>query len=417
MVKKKILFISYGGGHIELIKTILDNCIDYNKFDVDLIALTVAYDAVQNPRINKYRVSDFDFLFKNHKDEIDYYGNKLLEDNFNPNSKIPLKEIVFYLGISYFDLVNELGLKLAFENYKIKKRQAFNPKNSLKKIIKHISPNYVFTTNSPRMESASIYAAKELNIKSIQILDLFGDDFPIPSADNIIVMNEFVKNKLLQSGSIRNVFSLGQPIFDRTIEEVEKVNKEKILTKLGYSINDRIILFCPSPYYIWNNDLSVKEIRDESIINIPIFSILSNLTRIFKVKIILRPHPVSDSIENYRKYIEKDKMIQYYSDLDLNLFESLAISEMVLTYNSTVGVQAAICNKVVSTFNYDENQNYLWDSYMKAPFIFSQNLQDLNTKLHKYFSSDPEKNYNQKFYEVGANKRIYNYINHVLWNS
>ena len=31
--------------------------------------------------------------------------------------------------------------------------------------------------------------------------------------------------------------------------------------------------------------------------------------------------------------------------------------------------------------------------------------------------NDPEKNYNQKFYEVGANKRIYNYINHVLWNS
>lgn len=417
MHKKKILFVSYGGGHIELIKTIIDNCIDYEKFDVDLLALTVAYDAIQHSKIVKYRVSDFDFLFKDEMAEIESYGNNLLEDNHNPNSHIPLKEIIFYLGISYYDLVNELGEELAFETYKIKKRQSFNPKITLKKIIEYLSPNYVFTTNSPRMESASISAAKELQIPSIQILDLFGDDFPIPSADNIIVMNEYVKDKLLHSGILKNIVALGQPIFDKTIEEVDKVKKEIILKKLGYNTNDRIVLFCPTPYYLWNNDLSVKGIGEESIINIPIFKILSDLTRVCDLKIIIRPHPVSDSIENYRKYLNKYKSIKYYSNVDLNLFESLAISEIVLTYNSTIAVQAAVCNKAVFTYNYDNNQKYLWANYMNSPFIYSHDYEELNTKLKEYYFNALNKISPKKFYEAGAYQKIYNYINDVLWNS
>ena len=417
MHKKKILFISYGGGHIELIKAVIDNCIDFNKYDIELLALTVAYDTFQNSKIQKYRISDFEFLFQENLVTIESYGNLLFEENHNPLSSIPIKDIIFYLGVSYYDLVKELGEELAFSTYKEKKRQAFYPKRALKKIIEYISPNYLFTTNSPRMEAAAIYAAKELLIPSIQILDLFGDDYPIPSADNIIVLNEFVRNKLLSNGIKKNIIALGQPIFDKTIEEVNKINKEIVLKKLGFNNKERIVLFCPTPYYLWNDDLSLNGIGDEAIINIPIFKILSDLIINFGVKIILRPHPVSDSINNYSKYLDTFKSIKYYNNNDLNLFESIAISEIIITYNSTIAVQAAICNKVVFTYNYDNNQKYLWANYTKAPFIYSHSYEELYTKLKEFYYNNLDQISLQKFYDMGANQRIYNYINYVLWNS
>ena len=341
----------------------------------------------------------------------------LLEENNNPLSSMPINDMIFYLGVSYNDLVNEFGEELAFAKYKKKKRQVFNPKFALKKIIEHISPDYLFTTNSPRMEAAAIFAAKELLIPSVQILDLFGDDYPIPSADNIIVMNEFVKTKLLNSGIKKNIIPLGQPIFDKTIEEVNKINKEVVLNNLGYNNNDRILLFCPTPYYLWNDDLSLKGIGEESKINIPIFNLLSDLIINFDVKIILRPHPLSDNINHYVKYLDKFPSIKYFNNNDLNLFESLSISEIVVVYNSTIAVQAAVCNKVVFTYNYDINQKYLWNNYMREPFIFSNNYEDLNKKLKDYYSEKIEINTDQKFYVLGAKERIFKYINEILWNS
>jgi hypothetical protein len=415
MNKKKILFVSYGGGHIELIKTIIDNAIDFEKYEVDLLALTVAYDKIENSKINKYRISDFAYLFNEEMTLINKYGTELLEENFNPNSKMPISEIVFYLGVSYLDLVNEFGEMQAHKLYKSKKRQSFNPKQTLKRIIKHLSPDFLFTTNSPRMESASIYAAKELNIQSIQILDLFGDDYPIPSADFIIVMNEFVKNKLEISGIDKNILALGQPIFDKTISEVSKIDIESLRENFGYQGSDRIILFCPTPYYYWNDDLSVKGIGEQKLINVPMFKILENLCAKFGVKIILRPHPVSDSIENYKEYLVKSNFIKHYSDLSLS--QSLAISDVILTYNSTIAIQAAVCNKHVFTYNYDENQKYFWDNYRVEPFIYSNNFIDLEKNLMNYFIKNSTQKFNEKFYELGAHERISNFINNILWNS
>jgi hypothetical protein len=417
MHKKKILFVSYGGGHIEIVKSIIEDCIDFDKYDVELLALTVSYDVIRNPKVRKYRISDFEFLFKEHLNIIKSYGNMLYEDNYSPHANMSKNEVLFYLGLSYYDLVNEFGEELAFVKYKEKKRQAFNPKVTLKKIIEYISPNFLFTTNSPRMEAAAIYAARQLHVPSIQILDLFGDDYPVPTADNIIVMNEFVRNKLLNSGIKKNIIALGQPIFDKTLEEVEKVNKEHVLNKLGYNTNDRIALFCPTPYYLWNEDLSLKGIGEESKINTPIFNILSDLIINFGIKIILRPHPVSDNIENYRKYLDKLKSIKYFNNNELNLFESLSISESVIVYNSTIAVQAAVCNKTVFTYNYDINQKYLWDNYMREPFIYSNKYDTLNKNLNKHYSKKIDTNSKQKFYELGAKERIFKYINEVLWNS
>jgi hypothetical protein len=417
MRKKKILIVSYGGGHIEIVKSIINDCIDFEKFDVDLLALTVAYDSVNSPRICKYRVSDFKFLFEDAIPEIEFWGKKLLKDNYDSSSNIPINEIIFYLGISFYDLVNEMGEELATQTYKIKKRQSFNPKNTLKVILKHLKPDFLFTTNSPRMESASIYAAKELHIPSIQILDLFGDDFPVPSADTIIVMNEFVRGKLLDNGITKKILPLGQPIFDETFQKVCDINKLNVLKKLGYNVNDRILLFCPTPYYLWNDDNSINGIEDESKINIPIFNILFNLNFKYGIKIILRPHPISDSISNYKKYLDKYKFIKYHNNNDLNLYESLAISEVVITYNSTVAVQAIICNKTVFTYNYDANQRYLWDNFMKEPFIYCHNYDKLNLKLDEYYSHKLEKTNKILFYELGAKLRINDYFNYVLWNS
>ena len=95
----------------------------------------------------------------------------------------------------------------------------------MRKILLHIGPDLVITTSSPRFEFATIKAAKNLGILSLQILDLFGDDFPLPSADHIVVMNNNVKKKLINKG-IKNslIHSFGQPVLEETILKVNNVN-------------------------------------------------------------------------------------------------------------------------------------------------------------------------------------------------
>jgi CDP-glycerol glycerophosphotransferase (TagB/SpsB family) len=414
MLKKKLLFVCYGGGHVEIIKTIIENCIDFNKYDVEVIGLTVAYNEIIDKRITKYRLSDFEFLFTDIISDINHYGNELLHNSFNPNANIPESEIRFYLGISFLELISEVGLKLAQEIYEQKKRQAFFPKKTMLRILQHLSPDIVFTTNSPRFEAASIDAAKILNIKNIQILDLFGDDFIKASADYIIVMNEFVKLKLINEGVNSNILPLGQPIFDKTVEQVKKIDIFFIKNKFNISYSKKILLFSPTKYYIWNDDFSLKGMGDDSTINFPIFRILENLIQKFDIEVIVRSHPVYDKIEDYKKYTSNPN-IKFMSNDEISLFETLGICDIVLTYISTIGLQGIICNKTVFTYNYDDNQNYFLTSYTKSPFIYSKNYEILEKNLCNYFEKNELARY-QEFYKVGSNDKIFDFLNNQIFN-
>jgi hypothetical protein len=107
----KVLFVSYGGGHINIINEVIKEIIKYKNIDFKVLALTTAYDKSVSLFSNKYikKISDYKDLFKKDIEEINYYGSLILEDNYNASSGISKEDTLIYLGLSMFELVQTHG--------------------------------------------------------------------------------------------------------------------------------------------------------------------------------------------------------------------------------------------------------------------------------------------------------------------
>jgi hypothetical protein len=412
--KKKILFVCYGGGHSAIINLVAKSVLINSNIEIVIIPLNGAIKNIkENFTENQvFTLSNFGSLFDYDIDKIFKYGIMLLDENHNETSGISRLESIFYLGLSFYDLVLEKGYELAFKSYSEKKRQAFLPESVMKTILLHIGPDLVITTSSPRFEFATIKAAKYLGIPSLQILDLFGDDFPLASADHIVVMNDNVKKKLIKKGVKNSIFhSFGQPVLEETIIKVKNVNVDNLKNVLNLRDN-RVLLFSPTQNIIINEDLSVKEIQDGKLINDLIFNILDEIANLFNLKILIRPHP-SDNINNYISYIESKECYIYQPDLDV--YEAIAISDFTLSYASTLSLQSLVCGKLSFTYNQNPEQKYYWTEFSCRPFIYSSNYIELIENLKKFIDGSSSID-TDEFFQSGFYTKLNNLIKTITAN-
>lgn len=416
----KLLIFSYGAGHIKLIHQLTKELIKLPEYEIKIIALTSAYHEIKN----FYEVdilkslTYYSFLFKEEITEIKKYGSLLLHDNHDSASGMTIEDSEFYLGFSFNDLVNENGLEHATDLYNRKKRHSFLPTRSIKKIIQYESPDLVITTTSPKCEYAALLASKELNITTLQLIDLFGDDnYPLPSADHIVVMNDYVKSKLQKILDKRiKIHSFGQPIFDNTIKMVEKISPDIVKSKLDIQTKIPIILFTPSRYLIFNKDLSIIGEKDHNLVNKPVFDIFDNLAKDFKFFVIVRPHP-NDRSSKFKQYVKDKDYIKIYDNNDLSLFETIAISDFVVAYNSTILIESMLCGKISLPHNYDENQIYTVPDLTIEPYVYSKNFKILKKNIQKLLSEFPNKfTYNSQssnYYKKGSVNKIINLLQQI----
>ncbi len=381
----KLLFIGYGGGHMRLLHQIAFKVVSEKDIDLKIIALTTGYLDIQNfynSNILK-KPSDYSFLFDNDIAQINKYGSMLLDENHNPNSGLDIEDSRFYLGMSYYDLVLEYGENKAKEIYKQKKRHAFLPKRSMRKILEFESPDMLIATTSPKCELASLIEAKRLGIKTMQIIDLFGDNFPTPFADSIIVMNNNVKKKLDSRIDLNSrVYAYGQPVFDYTIKSVSEVNRYEVRKKLKLEKDKLVILFSPSRYLLYSNDKSIEKELDHDLVNKPVFDLFDRLNKKKNIKVVIRPHP-NDDPQKFSKYLVGKNYIKLLNNKHYSLYESIAISDFVVAYNSTILIESTLCGKIAFPFNYDSNQTYHWPELTREPFEYSSNFDNLEKNLTK----------------------------------
>jgi hypothetical protein len=403
--------VCYGGGHAPIIRLVAERLILNDHHDFAILPLNGAINFFNDHLSSKVvKLSDFHFLFDSYIPDILKYGNMLFEENFNPNMGISKFESIFYLGLSFFDLVSENGYDLALEKYESKKRQSFLPINTMMKILECLQPDLIVTTNSPRFEYATILASKNLNIVSLQILDLFGDDFPIPSADHIVVMNEKIAYKLnLNSNNSSIFYPYGQPVLDFTFDKVKSYDFIEIKKENNLGLS-KILLFSPTKNFIYNEDLSIKEVRDSTLINTTLFHLLSEVSDFLDIQIVIRVHP-SDNINNYNVFFENSNRFHYLPHL--NVYESIAISDFCLSYNSTLSLQALICNKISFTFNQNPGSKYFWKEFSEYPFIYSKDYIELKNNLISHISECANINLND-FFERGSLNKIVNLIDSII---
>ena len=403
---KKILFIAYGGGHINIIDLIAQQLLKEKDIEFKILALTTAYNKV----VDKYpqgivkKISDYINIFQDDIKKIQKYGLELLEENYNVNSGISKDDTIMYLGCSMNDLVNQYGQKEAGKLYISKKRQAFLPVETMKKILEYENIDIVISTTSPRFEQASFIAGNELGIQTLEILDLFGELYPLPEAKHIICMNDNIENSLKEEGlKDRKFYYLGQPAIEKTVNNILNLDSSKIKQQLNLQ-KDITILYATQQPNIYNEDFSYHSFAGYDVINNNIFNIFDTLNDKFSINILLRIHPNED-INNYKEWLDKYPFVKYIND-NLNIEESISVCDVLLNQASTVSLEAIASNKKVFTFKYYLDKAFPLPAVMKKPFIFSDGFKKLEENLCKYLNNPVEKSEIENFLPKNSVKNI-----------
>ena len=322
---KKILFISYGGGHVNSLLPVAKS-MKSRGHSVIFFALTTAANVLKDTDIPYKTFSDY--FNKRHIKDV----GKTLIDTVD-EKVISAEDSEIYLGQNYIDLIEEYGKTKAEKLYKKSGRLIFNPIKSMTEVIKDINPDILVTTSSPRSERASVYAANKLGIKSIALSDLFVERplkwFSDPNfGTKICVLNSFAKETLIKNGRReQDIVITGNPAFDKLVSRSkQQKNNKKTHNRVMWASQ-------PEPKYF-------HETNSFGDPKLPL-KIEAELIKIFEhrkdLQLVVRNHPNEDQ-RDYPKHVE-------ISEKTEDLSKALDRIDLLITCTSIVGFEALILGK------------------------------------------------------------------------
>ena len=396
---KRILFVSYGGGHVNALLPVYEKLLLNKQFTCNYLALTTAYQVLKNKDLPCIGFKD---LVDNNQNALEL-GKKIVGDNIN--STVSYEESIAYMGLSYCDLVDQFGESSAHEKYKTYGRQAFYPLNTLKRFLSKEAPDLVITTNSPRAERAAVDAAKDLGIPSLCLVDLFALQeiswIGKPGfANKVCVISDHVKDHIVAAGRRSDeVVVTGNPAFDQlaylTVPASLGPKKTTILWVSQVEPEQH-----PMSADIYGDpELPVRIER----------KICEIARKMPYAHFILRHHPSEK--RNYVVEHTEQKNIEI-SKPSSSLHEQLISADIVVTMTSTVALEAALLSKHVVTVDLSIFSN---DAPFSAMGISNgvTSLDELESTLFKLANTKPKKR--QGLPEVGnATNNILSEIKEII---
>lgn len=244
--RKKILFVTYGGSHAELVASLVPMVRNHTDLDYQILALTIAGQKLEPLKYQFKRCKDY--LPMAGYEKALQFGETLSNELWDETSGIPFDDSCAYLGISMVDLINKLGEENAWKTYRKFERKAFLPTDFTQRVFDQENPDMVITTCNVRMEKAAHLSALKRGILSVRIEDLLGysvmgenpvtvnrtelpkEEWP----DRIIVPNDFTRARLLSAGfEDWRVAALGQPFLSQWLEDSQsgenKARRQRVL--------------------------------------------------------------------------------------------------------------------------------------------------------------------------------------------
>ena len=359
MKTKKILLITYGGGHFEIIKRITQN-LPKNSYKV--LALTGAF--VKFHKKVRFGVLDlYKSLSSEHKkivhDIISYL--KLNPPNINIDWN---EETLLYYSLGALDFIN--GNQISSLSHFHWNRHNFLQLIAIRSFLsKHVEFKLIVTTTSPRFERASLLIAKEMNIPSIQIDDMFANPEAQFYGDHIIVSSISEVNRLIFRGIDKvRIKPLGNLVYE-----------EFFNLKIDSSLNKKIY-FCPHKDRLYDEE--GKEIfqGNDRLNHKKEFKALAILLKNNPgFKLVVRPHP-NDSCEEFTEFLDIcDFEIVHPSVESIEI----AISDAALwiTPASTTGIQASLAGVPTISYSFRNSDIHPVWRMTSHPFIFFNDLDDL----------------------------------------
>ncbi len=213
----KVLFVSYGGGHIQMTLPVMHAL---RKLEPDceatILALTTAFGVAR--RAGEQPLGYRDFCRGGDAARAIRYGEMLLDGR--SHAEVAVEESLAYLGFNFLEWVDAEGEARAWQRWREQGRHGFRPVRFMTRVLRELRPDVVVTTNSPRSEEAAIAAAASLGIPSLSMVDLFalpGDPFatrPV-HATRVAVLSDATRANLVRAGmDPERIIVTGNPAFD-----------------------------------------------------------------------------------------------------------------------------------------------------------------------------------------------------------
>lgn len=395
---RKVLFVTYGGGHVNIVKPIAKEIEKHDEIDYQILALTTAIPYLKNTGLKYKTLLDYLPMLKNNK-EIINIGNKLALQYHNSDAGFSIEQTSAYLGCSMYDLIEKVGEEKGYKKFEEEGRKAFCPTSIMKQILKIEKPDIVVTTVPYRMEKAAVLEAKELGIKTVFIHDLhyIQKDDLYNYVDANFVMNESVKNQLLSYAIAENkIYITGQPAFDYLLEPIYKT-RENICNKINIDYKSKIII------WIVDNSIVLNDIT--------INTVIEAIDYYKNYYFILKLHPNENNVQFFRKIASKRinvTVLKHFNNREL-----LEIGDAFIVGVSTMGLEISFFDKdmIVLCLNNifsDKNISFRYDMLKIAlPVLKKENLVEqikniFNDNTKKFLKFNRKSFWGQKSY--AANK-------------
>lgn len=333
-----VLAVAYGGGHIACLLPVIER-LRARGDRVEILALTTAAATCADRGIPFRRVVDFPGI----QDERSRAHGERLAAAQPAHAAVSREETAAYLGASYRDLEDDLGVEGAARRFAEAGRQAFLPVGTLAGIIAAVRPDALLTTSAPRAERAAVLAARRLGVPAAVVVDLFAlaeDAWLADPAfgDAVCVLGPSVRDRLVAGGrSAADVVVTGNPVFDRLGDQALAARGRAFRAERGWD-GCQVVAWASQP-----------ELTDPGLPRRIEATLTAALAARPSWRLVIRRHP-SEQVPPPAPHPQ----VVHSTRAD-DLHTLLAASDAVVTMTSTVGLEAAIIGKPLVTYDRSEN--------------------------------------------------------------
>ncbi|QIE47922.1 UDP-glycosyltransferase (plasmid) [Pseudohalocynthiibacter aestuariivivens] len=244
-----VLFVSYGGGHIQAILPVAQALHDAGK-NICIFALTTAAAVVEKSGLPYFTYAD---LPQAREQAVIATGQRLAAQ-MPANNVLPAAETQAYLGINYLDMVARLGPEETDQAWENGGRQHFFPLPTMIRVLENLAPRLIMATNSPRSEQAAIDAAGTVGIPALCLVDMFALQevawLKKPGfGRQLFVFDESVRQMLINHGRpAEDIVVTGNPAFDSLYDPATIAAGQRLRDDRGWGQDGRIsLLYASSP--------------------------------------------------------------------------------------------------------------------------------------------------------------------------
>jgi hypothetical protein len=230
------------------------------------------------------------------------------------------------------------------------------PLNFMRRLLDHLQPDVVVTTNSPRSEEAAIAVAFELGIPSVCMVDLFspaGDPFLDRNlyADALTTISDYGKSNLVAGGvPSERIHVTGSPAFDGIFSDIHR--QEAISERIQRRWEGLKVILWPGHLELLPHGMA--QVADPA--EFP--KITEKLLRDYVAQhgntaLIVRYHP--NHVSSFTPDLTQERVL--WSDAaSRHVHRDIHLSDIVVVQATTVGLEAAIAGKSVISLDHSPSQ-------------------------------------------------------------